>query len=467
MESLIVAAWQAFVTEFGDRSQLLTILLSIRLQRARLVLAAGVSGYAIVQAFHRFASEPLVEIFDSNAAAVIAGALFVLLSAIMLANDAVERRLDARSGGIGVFAYVMLVFVLAGVGDRTQDVADEVARQHAMPFSAALGAAIGLLFADTPAAMLGYWFRLGVSARAANYAPSRDKPETAEEEYLDFKPKIRGLMFPRHVRTALRSWLRVRFFSRFPRPPAGTADVSAYEVSVLSQHGEDGILREIFTRVGFTNRKFVEFGFHPGEANALTLAMRDGFSGTFLDANPRMVMQAERGFALLGLKCRAVTAMVTPDGVEALFAELGIAGELDLLSIDIDSVDYWVMRALNNTRARVLVMEFNAAFGPDARITVPADFVARGAAIPAELKPTYWGASLGAIVSVAQSKGYRFVGIDSTLTNAFFLRDELGTADFAQQDIAAMFARRIGRLGDWRSADIAAAIVAGDLTDTA
>src|SRR5262245_5040521 len=57
-------------------------------------------------------------------------------------------------------------------------------------------------------------------------------------------------------------------------------DLRNFERRVYSQNGEDGILEEIFRRVGTTNRFFVEFGVESGaECNCARLALEEGWQG--------------------------------------------------------------------------------------------------------------------------------------------------------------------------------------------
>src|SRR5579871_5719441 len=54
---------------------------------------------------------------------------------------------------------------------------------------------------------------------------------------------------------------------------------------VYSQHDEDGIIQEIFRRIGATSRSFVEFGVETGvECNTAKLLV-DGWRGLWIEAN--------------------------------------------------------------------------------------------------------------------------------------------------------------------------------------
>ncbi len=67
-------------------------------------------------------------------------------------------------------------------------------------------------------------------------------------------------------------------------------DLTAFELGVYSQNGEDGVLAEIFRRLGPGRREFVEFGVGRGvEGNCVALAgvnaffVRDDCADSFED----------------------------------------------------------------------------------------------------------------------------------------------------------------------------------------
>lgn len=80
---------------------------------------------------------------------------------------------------------------------------------------------------------------------------------------------------------------------------------------------------------------------------------------------------------------------------------------------------YWVWRAIEGYRPRVVVIEYNATIPPTESKAVKYDpnRVWNGT--------NYFGASLLALVNLGKSKGYYFIGHDSTEVNAFFVRDDL------------------------------------------
>jgi hypothetical protein len=185
-----------------------------------------------------------------------------------------------------------------------------------------------------------------------------------------------------------------------------------------SQNEEDGIILALLQAGGLKTRRFVEIGSGSTGGNAATLAADFGWSGLMVDASRKAIEQAKLTFASNpGVK--AVRAMVTPDTINQLVTEHGFAGEVDLLSIDVDSIDYWLLDALTACSPRVLIMEYNALFGPARAVTLP------NAPKPEQAPKGYSGASLAAIEKLARRKGYRLVLCEESGINAFFLRSDV------------------------------------------
>jgi hypothetical protein len=210
------------------------------------------------------------------------------------------------------------------------------------------------------------------------------------------------------------------------RPQSGSNanGLSDYEFRVRSQSGEDGILSYLFKKVGTTNRTFVEFGIQDGaQCNAAHLALSCGWNGLFIEANAKDADLAREYYSkMIDTKdkriepVRVAEAYVSPDNINNILETHGLKGEIDLLSIDIDSYDYWVWKAIEQVRARVVAIEYNADFGPAKAVTVP---------MGCEVDRPYFGASLSALAKVGLQKGYALVGCSSNGVNAFFVQRTL------------------------------------------
>jgi hypothetical protein len=181
-----------------------------------------------------------------------------------------------------------------------------------------------------------------------------------------------------------------------------------YERSFYSQGGEDGVLERIFECVGETNRFCVEFGAKDGVelSNTAHLRLDRGWTGLLMEASAPV-------------SDGIVQEFVTAENINALFEKHSVPEVFDLLSIDIDGNDYWVWKALDRFRPRVVVMEYNIYFRLDDPRTVPYD--------PERVwdESGYHGASLAALRKLGVEKGYSLVHTESWMPNAFFVESAL------------------------------------------
>jgi len=225
---------------------------------------------------------------------------------------------------------------------------------------------------------------------------------------------------------------------------------SSYKV--FSQNQEDGMIAEVFRRIGTTSRRFVEFGVEDGlECNSTFLLMQ-GWSGTWIEGSTQSANRARDAFEAYPIK--VLNRYITAANADDLMTELAGSEELDLLSIDTDTIDYWIWQAIKKVKARLVVVEYNATWPPFIRKTV------------AHNPHMQWdgtnfsGASLGALETLGRHKGYRLVGCSLAGVNAFFVRDDLVGDRFCapftaenhyeppRYDLAGSFGHRPG-MGLW------------------
>jgi len=81
------------------------------------------------------------------------------------------------------------------------------------------------------------------------------------------------------------------------RSPATASHLSAFELKVFSQNGEDGIIAEITRRLGVETGYFVEFGIESGaEGNCIFLANVLGWPGLFVEGDPGLFAELSRKY---------------------------------------------------------------------------------------------------------------------------------------------------------------------------
>ena len=190
-----------------------------------------------------------------------------------------------------------------------------------------------------------------------------------------------------------------------------------YGRKVYSQNQEDGMIAEVFDRIGTTTKRFIEFGVEAGvECNSAYLLMQD-WSGAWIEGSPETAAQARANFE--GYPVEVINDYITVANADAMIADLSRGEELDLLSIDINSIDYWIWDAIKTVRPRLVLIEYNAIWPPFMRKTI-----AHQPGRPWD-GSSYWGASLGALEALGRSKGYCLVGCSLAEVNAFFVRQDL------------------------------------------
>lgn len=154
----------------------------------------------------------------------------------------------------------------------------------------------------------------------------------------------------------------------------GPHEIASAEFQVFSQFGDDGIIQFLVQRVPVENEVFVEFGvedYH--ESNTRFLLVHDNWRGLVMDGGTSHV-EFLRGTELAWRHyVDAKTAWVDRANINGLIEGAGIAGDIGLLSVDIDGNDYWVVEAIDAVSPRILVLEYNSVFGPEAAVTVPYD----------------------------------------------------------------------------------------------
>jgi hypothetical protein len=245
------------------------------------------------------------------------------------------------------------------------------------------------------------------------------------------------------LRQAIVSWLRPPGLFRFDTILAARAEIRAilaeprqtgplrlepHGFRVYSQFDEDGILAEIFRRIGESSRIFVEFGAGDGLENCTAFLLFQGWKGLWIEGDPgkvdriRSLRAAEIETGRLVARC----AFVTVDSIDSVISSAGFGGEIDLLSVDIDGNDYHVLERIESVRPRVVCVEYNSKFPPPVKWVMPRN---DGHVWD---KTDYSGASLSALDELMGRRGYALVGCSIAGVNAFFVRKDLAAGKFAE-----------------------------------
>jgi hypothetical protein len=212
-----------------------------------------------------------------------------------------------------------------------------------------------------------------------------------------------------------------------PRPRLNDLGFTCY-----SQTDEDGILLFIFAVIGTASKLCVEVCAGDGtECNTTNLILNHGWHGLLVDGENDNVERGRRFFAqsrqAYVYPPQFVCAWATRGSINDILSANGFSGEIDLFSLDLDGVDYWIWDAMDRVSPRVVVLEYQDILGPERSWTVPyADDFSSAGYPSTKGMPNFAGASLQAFVKLGRRKGYRLVGVNRYGYNAFFVRNGLG-----------------------------------------
>jgi hypothetical protein len=202
----------------------------------------------------------------------------------------------------------------------------------------------------------------------------------------------------------------------------------------FSQNDEDGILLEILRRAGLAGGAFMEFGVGNGLENNTLILLMSGWRGAWAGGE-------ELAFAIPpGTRNLDYSRVwIARENAWHLWSEaalrLGLP-QFDLLSIDLDGNDLYILRELLDRGARpsLVVVEYNGKFPPPIEFCIDYDPAHR-------FDDTDWcGASLQSFVSLLDGHGFALVACNVTGLNAFFVdRSLLRAFDDVPRAIADLF----------------------------
>ncbi len=221
--------------------------------------------------------------------------------------------------------------------------------------------------------------------------------------------------------------LQIKKFRRFEeaRKRASQNHLGKFERQIYSQNGEDGIIEEIFKRIGENNKFFVEFGVEDGKQNNTRyLLEKNGWRGVWIEGNAERVEEAKVAFKKYPVCIES--AFITRTNIVRIFETCNVPKKFDFLSVDIDGNDYWVLEALlaSGYKPRVLVVEYNAKIVPPKKWIIPYNDDHRWR------DDDYFGASLESFDALGRQHGYSLVVCGAPGLNAFFVNTEEAASCF-------------------------------------
>jgi hypothetical protein len=193
------------------------------------------------------------------------------------------------------------------------------------------------------------------------------------------------------------------------------------EVKVFSQWGEDGILWFLCDVLEISKPRILEIGSgNFTECNSRFLAEARNAAVFLVDSRSDLISELSKLDLLWKNNISALETWVTPSNANSIACQARKQlGSIDILSLDIDGIDYWVMSEIDLSQISIIVVEYNPTFGSRYAFTVPkSESFDRTTAHYSWL---YFGVSLRAWVDFFERKEFMFVGTDRVGNNAFFV----------------------------------------------
>ena len=142
--------------------------------------------------------------------------------------------------------------------------------------------------------------------------------------------------------------------------------LSDFKFNVYSQYGEDGIIKEILSRLESSgialNKWACEFGAWDGLhlSNTARLIVEEGFSAVLIEGDSIRVEELHANFP--DDRVRKICSFVSHFGetsLENILSTTDIPADFDFLSIDIDGMDYYILQSLKQYKPKLISIEFN------------------------------------------------------------------------------------------------------------
>lgn len=186
--------------------------------------------------------------------------------------------------------------------------------------------------------------------------------------------------------------------------------------NVFSQFGEDKVIEEVLSTLKSRtslDKWACEFGAWDGLnlSNTANLIINFGYSAVLIEANSIKFQDLKQNMQPYPVEC--INAFVNLEGantLDNLLSKTDIPTDFDVLSIDIDGADYWILEGLKKYAPKVIVIEFNP--------TIPKEIEF----INARDMSRNQGSSLRSLAKLAESKNYKVVGI--TICNIILIKNE-------------------------------------------
>ena len=194
------------------------------------------------------------------------------------------------------------------------------------------------------------------------------------------------------------------------------------ECKIFSQNGEDGILDYITSMLKIERPNFIEIGIGTYvEANTRFIYDRFYPKGIVIDSEKNLKNKVFSNINPWKGDLRVIEKKISTNNINDVISE-NCNFNVDIFSLDIDGIDYWIINKLKPNISKIFVAEYNAVFGSSLEITTPnlKNFNRK----EYHYSHLCFGMSLKALINIMVKKNFYFIGANSTKNNAFFISND-------------------------------------------
>ena len=197
-------------------------------------------------------------------------------------------------------------------------------------------------------------------------------------------------------------------------------DINDLDFKVFSQNGEDGIIDYLLHQLKIKKPKFVEIGVGDyTESNTRYLFETTSPEGIIFDVIDDFKARVRENIKLWKGDLKIIKKSINSDNILSLLKKNNFLKNLDLFSLDIDGIDYWVIEKLPKDFSKIVVLEYNPIFGSKLKLTVPN--LKNFNRSKYHYSNLCFGASIKALVDLMRKKNFVFIGTNLENCNAFFI----------------------------------------------
>ena len=194
------------------------------------------------------------------------------------------------------------------------------------------------------------------------------------------------------------------------------------ECKIFSQNGEDGILDYIISMLKIERPNFIEIGVGDYvEANTRFIYDRFFPKGIVIDSEKNLKNKVFSNINSWKGDLRVVEERISTENINDIISK-NCDFNVDIFSLDIDSIDYWIINKLKSNISKIFVAEYNAVFGDSLEVTTPnlENFDRK----EYHYSHLCFGMSLKALINIMAKKNFYFIGTNSVRNNAFFVSND-------------------------------------------